>query len=49
MASSPPDDPLLFGPLLTQLRLARGWSQRRIAAELCAAAGIPTLSRHEVA
>ncbi|MEU4678049.1 helix-turn-helix transcriptional regulator [Micromonospora sp. NPDC023737] len=48
MASPPPDGPLLFGPLLTQLRLTRGWSQRRIAAELCAAAGIPTLSRHEV-
>ncbi|MFJ6196329.1 transcriptional regulator [Micromonospora sp. NPDC092111] len=41
-------DPSLFGPLITQLRLARGWSQQRLAAELCAAAGTPTLTRHEV-
>ncbi|MFI7605097.1 transcriptional regulator [Micromonospora sp. NPDC049366] len=44
----PPGPPQLLGPLLTQLRLARGWSQQRIAAELCAAAGVPTLSRHEI-
>ncbi|MEV1330105.1 helix-turn-helix domain-containing protein [Micromonospora costi] len=48
MTSTPPAGPQLLGPLLTQLRLARGWSQRRLAAELCAAAGVPTLSRHEV-
>ncbi|MEU5564592.1 transcriptional regulator [Micromonospora musae] len=48
MTSPPPGGPLLLGPLLTQLRLARGWSQRRTAAELCAVAGVPTLSRHEV-
>ncbi|MFC3500472.1 transcriptional regulator [Micromonospora krabiensis] len=44
----PPGPPQLLGPLLTQLRLARGWSQQRTAAELCAAAGVPTLSRHEI-
>ncbi|MDO3704599.1 transcriptional regulator [Micromonospora sp. C28SCA-DRY-2] len=43
-----PPGPRLLGPLLAQLRLARGWSQPRLAAELCAAAGVPTLSRHEV-
>ncbi|MGW0218109.1 helix-turn-helix domain-containing protein [Micromonospora chokoriensis] len=37
-----------LGPLLARCRLARGWSQQRTAAELCAAAGVPTLSRHEV-
>ncbi|WP_327024815.1 helix-turn-helix domain-containing protein [Micromonospora sp. NBC_01739] len=42
-----PPDPL-SGPPLTRLRLARGWSQSRLAAELCAAAGVPTLSRHEI-
>ncbi|PZG07262.1 hypothetical protein C1I95_31285 [Micromonospora craterilacus] len=47
MPPSPPDPPP-FGPLLTRLRLARGWSQSRLAAELCAAAGVPTLSRHEI-
>ncbi|MFG2168802.1 helix-turn-helix domain-containing protein [Micromonospora chersina] len=41
-------DPRPLGPLLAELRGARGWSQRRIAAELCAAAGVPTLTRHEV-
>ncbi|WP_206025000.1 helix-turn-helix domain-containing protein [Micromonospora zingiberis] len=46
MPPHPPDP--LSGPLLTRLRLARGWSQSRLAAELCAAAGVPTLSRHEV-
>ncbi|MEU9510878.1 transcriptional regulator [Micromonospora sp. NPDC048170] len=40
--------PQLLGPLLVQLRLARGWSQLRVATELCAASGVPTLSRHEV-
>ncbi|MEU9825875.1 helix-turn-helix transcriptional regulator [Micromonospora chersina] len=37
-----------LGPLLAELRAARGWSQQRVAAELCAAAGVPTLTRHEV-
>ncbi|MGC5018140.1 helix-turn-helix domain-containing protein [Micromonospora sp. DT47] len=43
-----PPDPRLLGPLIAQLRLARGWSQQRLAAELCAAAGVPTLTRHEI-
>ncbi len=47
MPPSPPAPPP-FGPLLARSRLARGWSQARLAAELCAAAGVPTLSRHEV-
>ncbi|MBM0280129.1 helix-turn-helix domain-containing protein [Micromonospora tarensis] len=40
--------PVHLGPLLARCRLARGWSQQRTAAELCTAAGVPTLSRHEV-
>ncbi|WP_433386668.1 helix-turn-helix domain-containing protein [Micromonospora sp. KLBMP9576] len=48
MTPPPPPGPLLLGPLLARLRLAHGWSQSRVAAELCAAAGVPTLSRHEV-
>ncbi|SCL16164.1 hypothetical protein GA0070616_0946 [Micromonospora nigra] len=40
--------PSLTGPTIARLRLAKGWSQSRLAAELCAAAGVPTLSRHEV-
>ncbi|MFC4145917.1 transcriptional regulator [Micromonospora mangrovi] len=48
MTPFPPPGPRLLGPLLAQLRLARGWSQQRIAAELCAASGVPTLTRHEV-
>ncbi|MGC3861422.1 helix-turn-helix domain-containing protein [Micromonospora chersina] len=43
-----PPGPRPLGPLLAELRAARGWSQRRVAAELCAAAGVPTLTRHEV-
>lgn len=34
--------------MLTRLRLARGYSQLRLAERLCAAAGTPTVSRHEV-
>ncbi|HEX8632368.1 MAG TPA: helix-turn-helix transcriptional regulator [Catenuloplanes sp.] len=37
-----------IGPLLTRLRLARGFSQLRVAEQLCAAAGLPTVTRHEV-
>ncbi|MFC6020453.1 transcriptional regulator [Plantactinospora solaniradicis] len=40
--------PKTFGTLLTELRLARGWSQLRVAEQLCAASGVPTVSRHEV-
>ncbi|MFI6822677.1 helix-turn-helix domain-containing protein [Micromonospora sp. NPDC050187] len=43
-----PPGPELSGPLLARLRLARGWSQAQLAARLCAAAGVATLSRHEV-
>ncbi|MGI5148555.1 helix-turn-helix domain-containing protein [Plantactinospora sp. CA-294935] len=28
--------------------MARGWSQLRVAEQLCAASGVPTVSRHEV-
>ncbi|RKN50816.1 helix-turn-helix domain-containing protein [Micromonospora endolithica] len=48
MTSLPPPDPPRLGPLFARLRLARGWSQRRLAAELCAVSGQPTLSRHEI-
>ncbi|GAB3941481.1 helix-turn-helix domain-containing protein [Micromonospora vulcania] len=48
MAPPAPPRPPQLGPLLARCRLARGWSQERTAAELCAAAGVPTLSRHEV-
>ncbi|WP_431948199.1 helix-turn-helix domain-containing protein [Micromonospora marina] len=48
MIPSPPPGPCLLGPLLAQLRAARGWSQQRMAAELCAASGVPTLTRNEV-
>ncbi|MER7417730.1 transcriptional regulator [Micromonospora peucetia] len=48
MTPPPPPGPQLLGPLLAQLRLARGWSQLRVAAELCAVSGVLTLSRHEV-
>ncbi|MFF4875846.1 helix-turn-helix domain-containing protein [Micromonospora sp. NPDC000668] len=48
MTPSPPPRPPQLGPLLAQRRSALGWSQQRTAAELCTAAGVPTLSRHEV-
>ncbi|WP_406042584.1 transcriptional regulator [Micromonospora sp. NBC_00898] len=48
MPPFPPPGPRLLGPLLAELRLTRRWSQQRIAAELCAASGVPTLTRHEV-
>ncbi|MGC4896645.1 helix-turn-helix domain-containing protein [Micromonospora sp. DT31] len=48
MIPSAPSGPLPLGPLLAELRAARGWSQQRVAAELCAASGVPTLTRHEV-
>lgn len=43
-----PPRPAQLGPLLARCRLDRGWSQQRAAVELCAAAGVPTLSRHEI-
>jgi len=48
MIPNPPPGPRPLGPLLAGLRSARGWSQQRVAAELCAASGVPTLTRHEV-
>jgi transcriptional regulator with XRE-family HTH domain len=37
-----------IGSLLAQLRAERGWSQLRLAEQLCAASGVPTVSRHEI-
>ena len=37
-----------LGPMLTRVRLARGWSQLRVAALLCAASGTVTVTRNEV-
>jgi len=37
-----------IGALLAGVRTARGVSQLRLAALLCAAAGVPTITRHEV-
>ena len=37
-----------LGPVLTRVRLARGWSQLRVAELLCAASGTPTVTRHEL-
>ncbi|GAA3451114.1 helix-turn-helix domain-containing protein [Dactylosporangium matsuzakiense] len=42
------EDDETFGALLTRLRLDRGHSQLRLAEALCAAAGQPTITRHEV-
>jgi transcriptional regulator with XRE-family HTH domain len=40
--------PESIGHLLARLRLARGLSQLRLAELLCASAGVPTVTRHEV-
>jgi transcriptional regulator with XRE-family HTH domain len=37
-----------IGALLCRLRLARGYTQLRLAELLCAASGVPTVTRHEV-
>jgi len=37
-----------LGSMLRRHRRARAWSQRRLAQELCTAAGLATVSRHEV-
>jgi transcriptional regulator with XRE-family HTH domain len=37
-----------LGALLTRARLASGRSQLRVAEQLCAASGVPTVSRHEL-
>jgi transcriptional regulator with XRE-family HTH domain len=41
-------EPESLGALLAQLRAERGWSQLRLAEHLCAAAGVSTVSRHEI-
>ncbi|WP_229405075.1 helix-turn-helix domain-containing protein [Micromonospora sp. NBRC 110038] len=48
MTPPTPPGPEPLGPLLARLRRGRGRSQQALAAELCAASGVPTLSRHEV-
>jgi transcriptional regulator with XRE-family HTH domain len=40
--------PESIGALLTRSRLARGFSQLRVAERLCAVSGLPTVSRHEI-
>ncbi|MDG4788813.1 helix-turn-helix transcriptional regulator [Micromonospora sp. WMMD1102] len=47
-ATHPAGTPGSLGALLAELRLTRGWSQLRVAEQLCAASGVPTVSRHEV-
>ena len=37
-----------FGAMLTRIRLARGWSQLRVAERLCAASGVATVTRNEL-
>ncbi|WP_460847839.1 helix-turn-helix domain-containing protein, partial [Phytohabitans suffuscus] len=44
----PSTAPASLGALLAALRLGRGWSQLRVAEQLTAAAGLHTVSRHEV-
>jgi transcriptional regulator with XRE-family HTH domain len=49
LARGTPDrQPESIGPLLARLRLRRGHSQLRLAEQLCAASGVPTVTRHEV-
>ncbi|GAB7037907.1 MULTISPECIES: helix-turn-helix domain-containing protein [Catenuloplanes] len=44
----PPPDARPLGPLLTALRRGLGWSQDRVAEQLCAASGRHTVTRHEI-
>jgi len=44
----PPDPAMTLGALLRTARRRQGDSQRRLADRLCAAARMPTVSRHEV-
>jgi transcriptional regulator with XRE-family HTH domain len=46
--ASPGERAESIGALLAQARVERGWSQLRLAEQLCAAAGVATVSRHEV-
>src|SRR5262249_16787021 len=42
------EGPESIGALIARMRLASGRSQLRIAELLCAAAGVPTVTRHEI-
>jgi transcriptional regulator with XRE-family HTH domain len=44
----PDDGPESIGALIARVRLASGRSQLRIAELLCAVAGVPTVTRHEI-
>ena len=46
--SAPDPGPEPIGAMLARMRLARGLSQPRLAELLCATAGVPTVTRHEV-
>ncbi|MFB9239582.1 transcriptional regulator [Plantactinospora siamensis] len=46
--TEPTAGPPTLGPLLVARRTALGWSQLGLAERLCAAAGLPTITRHEV-
>ncbi len=48
MAATPTAAGDYVGPLLIRARRQRGQSQRRLADALCAAAGLHTVSRHEI-
>jgi transcriptional regulator with XRE-family HTH domain len=43
-----PAPPESIGALLCRLRLARGYTQLRLAEALCGASGVPTVGRHEI-
>jgi transcriptional regulator with XRE-family HTH domain len=47
-ASPTPPGPDGLGPLLLHARRTHGRSQVRLAAQLCAVAGVNTVSRHEI-
>ena len=47
-ASTAPPDPAGLGPLLLHARRAHGRSQQHLAEQLCAIAGVATVSRHEI-
>ena len=40
--------PEAIGAMLARLRAERGISQLRLAERVCAASGVPTVSRHEI-
>jgi transcriptional regulator with XRE-family HTH domain len=47
-SSPPPPGPFALGPLLLHARRTHGKSQRYVAQQLCAVAGVDTVSRHEI-